>query len=112
MSANDIVIAARKVREHWRSQDGINGAVIDELCEAVESIGGAELLCVPTGDLVGDTREALRVGLATLRIGLIDLNGYEDDPSGARVEGKDFERALRELTKHVVRAMQTRSRLP
>lgn len=112
MSGASVIAAARKVREHWRAQDGINGAVIDELCDAVDTIGTSEMLAIPASDLFGDVREALRTALMVGHVGLVDLNVHDDDPSASRLEERRFENVLRSLSKSVVRTLQMRSGAP
>ncbi len=36
-SQTAVMNAAKRVREHWRAQDGINAALIDELCEVLDA---------------------------------------------------------------------------
>lgn len=128
MSAADIIAAARKVREHWRAQDGINGAIIDELCDAVDSIGSSEICALPASDLFGDTREALRAALASGQLVIVAAAsleascacGVKERMSGHRLDcavvsmltDSATEETLRALAKSVVRALQLRARAP
>ena len=49
---DDLLLKARVFASHWRAQDGVNAAVLDELADAVEAFdksGSVDLTCPACG---------------------------------------------------------------